>query len=159
MSILLLAIALVAPISPDSEEALAAERVTCSVDVRALDAQGQPRSARLVSASIAPAVVFRGRLSLHEREMEDEATPPTLLFDVFNARGQRYQVLVAEPRVVVSERDGHRVKKVSKTREASLAVAGSSIAWTSMYGKWRVEPRIEGTSRRCGAPEYFTIRP
>jgi len=159
MSILLLAIALAAPISPDSEEVRPAERVTCSVDVRALDAQGQPRSARLVSASIAPAVVFRGRLSLHEREMEDEVTPATLLFDVFNARGQRYQVLVAEPRVVVSERDGHRVKKVSKTREAALAVAGSSIAWTSMYGKWRVEPRIEGTSRRCGAPEYFTIRP
>jgi hypothetical protein len=144
MSILLLAIALAAPISPDLEEARPAERVTCSVDVRALDAQGQPRSARLVSASIAPAVVFRGRLSLHEREMEDEATPATLLYDVFNARGQRYQVLVAEPRVVVSERDGHRVKKVSKTREAALAVAGSSIAWTSMYGKWRVEPRIEG---------------
>jgi len=159
MSILLLAIALAAPISPDSEEARPAERVTCSVDVRALDAQGQPRSARLVSASIAPAVVFRGRLSLHEREMEDEATPATLLFDVFNARGQRYQVLVAEPRVVVSERAGHRVKKVSKTREAALAVAGSSIAWTSMYGKWRVEPRIEGTTRRCGAPEYFTIQP
>jgi len=159
MSILLLAIALAAPISPDSEEARPAERVTCSVDVRALDAQGQPRSARLVSASIAPAVVFRGRLSLQEREMEDEATPATLLFDVFNPRDQRYQVLVAESRVVVSERDGHRVKKVSKTREAALAVAGSSIAWTSMYGKWRVEPRIEGTSRRCGAPEYFTIRP
>ena len=159
MSILLLAIALAAPISPDSEEARPAERVTCSVDVRALDAQGQPRSARLVSASIAPAVVFRGRLSLHEREMEDEATPATLLFDVFNPRGQRYQVLVAEPRVVASERDGHRVKKVSKTREAALAVAGSSIAWTSMYGKWRVEPRIEGTSRRCGPPEYFAIRP
>jgi hypothetical protein len=159
MSILLLAIALAAPISPDSEEARPAERVTCSVDVRALDAQGQPRLARLFSASIAPAVVFRGRLSFHEREMEDEATPATLLFDVFNARGERYQVLVAEPRVVVSERDGHRIKKVSKTREAALAVAGSSIAWTSMYGKWRVEPRIEGTSRRCGAPEYFTIRP
>jgi hypothetical protein len=159
MSILLLAIALAAPISPDSEGARPAERVTCSVDVRALDAQGQPRSARLVSASIAPAVVFRGRLSLHEREMEDEATLATLLFDVFNPRGQRYQVLVAEPRVVVSARDGHRVKKVSKTREAALAVAGSSIAWTSMYGKWRVEPRVEGTSRRCGAPEYFTIRP
>jgi hypothetical protein len=159
MSVLLLAIALAAPIGPGSEEDRAAERVTCSVDVRALDARGRSRSARRVSASVAPAVVFRGSLSLREREMEDEAVRATLLFDVFNARGQRYQVLVAEPRVLVSERGGQSVREVSKTREAALAVVGSSIAWTSMYGKWRVEPRIEGTSRRCGAPEYFTIEP
>jgi len=84
---------------------------------------------------------------------------PALLFDVYNPHGRRYQVLLATPRVVVSERDGHRVKKVSKTREATLAVAGSSIALTSMFGKWRVEPRLEGQSRRCGPAEYFTIRP
>ena len=35
-------------------------------------------------------------------------------------------------------------RRVSKTREATLAVAGSSIAWTSMFGQWRVEPRLEG---------------
>ena len=98
-------------------------------------------------------MVFRGRV-----EPRDDDAPP-LLFDVFSPRGRRYQVLLATPRVVVSERDGHRFERISATREATLAVAGSSIAWTSMYGKWRVEPRIEGASKPCGRPEYFTIRP
>ena len=157
MSILLLALALVAPVGPASDEDRrdGDERVTCSVNVHSLDDAGQPRSARRVSASLAPAVVFRGKVS---RQADDTQTP-SLLFDVFNPRGLRYQVLVAEPRVVTAERDGHRIRRVSKTREASLAVAGSSIAWTSMYGKWRVEPRIEGTNEPCGRPEYFTIRP
>ncbi len=156
MSTLLLALALAAPSGPASDFAPRDERLTCSVDVHALDATGQRRSARRVSAAFAPSVVFRGKLA--ERDPEAEAAP-TLLFDVFNARGQRYQVLVAEPRVVVADRGGHRVRRVSKTREASLAVAGSSIAWTSMYGKWRVEPRIEGDSEPCGRAKYFTIRP
>jgi len=68
-------------------------------------------------------------------------------------------VLVATPRVVTSERGVHRFERTSRIREAALAVAGSSIAWTSMYGKWRVEPRIEGASKPCGRPEFFTIRP
>ncbi len=154
MSILLLALALVAPLSPDSEEARSDDRrVTCSVNVHALDGHGQARSARRVSASVAPAVVFRGRVS------PKEADAPPLLFDVFNPRGQRYQVLVATPRVVTKERDGQRFERTTRTREAALAVAGSSIAWTSMYGRWRVEPRIDGTSKPCGRAEYFTIRP
>jgi len=157
MSTLLLALALVAPVGPasDADTAGSAERVTCSVDVHSLDESGRRRSARRVSASVAPAVVFRGKLG----ERDSEAPAPSLVFDVFNPRGLRYQVLVAEPRVLIAERDGRRVRRVSKTREASLAVAGSSIAWTSMYGRWRVEPRIEGESRPCGRPEYFTIRP
>lgn len=157
MSTLLFALALAAPPAPASEldPARARHDVTCSVDVHALDQTGRRRGARRVSAAVAPAVVFRGKLG--ERDPEDAA--PTLLFDVFNPRGQRYQVLVAEPRVVVSERDGHRVRRTTRAREASLAVAGSSIAWTSMYGKWRVEPRIEGASKPCGRAEYFTIRP
>jgi hypothetical protein len=159
MSSLLLALALAAPAGPSTESASlrSGERVTCSVDVHALDEAGQRRSARRVSATEAPAVVFRGKLGEHERDPETPA--PTLLFDVYNPRGLRYQVLVAEPRVVVADRDGRRFKRTSKVREASLAVAGSSIAWTSMYGRWRVQPRIEGEARPCGRAEYFTIRP
>jgi hypothetical protein len=128
-------------------------RVTCSVNVHALDSLGQSRSARRVSAAVAPAVVFSGKVAPHKQEA------PPLVFDVFNPRGQRYQILVATERVVVQERGGRRVERISRTRQASMAVAGSSIAWTSMYGKWRVEPRIEGTNKPCGRPEYFTIRP
>ncbi len=131
------------------------DRASCSVDVRALDAAGMPHPARRVSASRIPVVVFSGKV----RKGEESTAATPLLFDVFTPRGQRYQVLLAESRQVVAERDGRRVKRVSRTREARLAVAGSSIAWTSMYGKWRVEPRIEGDSQPCGRSEYFTVRP
>lgn len=147
------ALALAAPMS--SASSADDGRTSCSVDVRALDTEGDAGSARRVSASRSLAVVFRGKVS----KQEEDAAPQQLVFDVFNPRGHRYQVLLAEQRIVTAERDGHRVRRVSRTREASLAVAGSSIAWTSMYGKWRVEPRIEGESRPCGRPEYFTIRP
>lgn len=159
MSMLLLAFALAAPAAPVSYGDARAEKVTCSVDVHALDRQGRARPARLAAASASPALVFRGKLSLREREQDDEAAPRTLLFDVFNPRGQRYQILVATPRVVVRERGALRIERTSRVREAAMAVAGSSIAWTSMYGKWRVEPRIEGESQPCGRAQFFTIRP
>ena len=157
MKVLLLALVLAAPSSSasDDKEGRAGdrERVSCSVNVHALDSQGESRSARRVSAGVAPAVIFSGKVS-----PQDENALP-LVFDVFNPRGQRYQILLATERVVVQERGGHRIERVSRIRQASMAVAGSSIAWTSMYGRWRVEPRIEGTSKPCGQPEYFTIRP
>jgi hypothetical protein len=158
MSILLLMLAFAASPSSAEERAGAAAtraRVGCSVEVHALDARGRERSARRVSAAVAPAVVFRGEV--RARPEGGEETP--LLFDVFSPRGQRYQVLVAESRTRKSGRGGHRVERAPRVREAALAVAGSSIAWTSMYGTWRVEPRIEGQSRACGKAEYFTIRP
>jgi hypothetical protein len=153
MSKLLLVLVLVASTDALADENDSREHASCSANVSVVDGNGQLRDARRVSASVVPSVVIRGRVSPQE-----EGTP-ALLFDVYNPHGRRYQVLLAAPRVVVSERDGHRVKKVSKTREATLAVAGSSIAWTSMYGKWRVEPRLEGESKACGRPEFFTIRP
>jgi hypothetical protein len=128
------------------------DRVACSVSVNAFDHEGRARPSRRLSAS-APAVVFHGRVASEG----SDAAP--LVFDVYSPRGRRYQVLTATPRVVTRERNGHRFERTTKTREAKLAVAGSSITWTSMYGKWRVEPRIEGESRPCGRAEYFTIRP
>lgn len=157
MKSLLLALVLAAPASTQADADRRANDVSCTVNVHALDQDGQQRTARRVSASAIPVVVFQGRVS--DRNDDEDGPRPPLLFDVFSPKGQRYQVLVAEPRVVIGERDGRRVKRVSKTREAAMAVAGSSIAWTSMFGRWRVEPRIEGDSRRCGQPEFFTIRP
>jgi len=158
MNLLLFALALAASVSAAADDEPSERRLSCSVDAYALDGAGRLRPARRVSASVMPAVVFRGKVSARESEEPEEA-PPTLLFDVFNPRGQRYQVLLATPRVVVKERNGHRFERTTRTREAALAVAGSSIAWTSMYGRWRVEPRIEGASSPCGRPEHFTIRP
>jgi len=155
LSILLLTLALLAPASHDSDERSSRDERTCSISVHALDAAGRPRPARRVSAGTAPAVVFRGRVE--PKDADEDA--PALVFDVYNPRGQRYQALLATPKVVVSERDGHRFRKTSRTRQAALGVAGSAIAFTSMYGRWKVVPRIEGEERACGRPEYFTIRP
>jgi hypothetical protein len=153
MPIVLLALALVAPAAPVPEAARSSEPVTCAVSVRAPDREGRARPVRLVSASVDPTVVFRGRVSPEER-----GAPP-LVFDVFSPRGQRYQVLLARPRTVWAERGKQRAGVAVRTREAAMAVSGSSIAWTSMYGRWRVEPRIEGAREPCGEPQFFTILP
>jgi len=118
------------------------------VSVTALDSRGRERSPSRVSAGRVPALVFRGRASARAGD-----TP--LLFDVFNPRGQRYQVLVAVPPAGLDARPLRRVP----VSEARLAVAGSSIAWTSMYGRWRVQPRFEGLDDPCGPSQAFTILP
>jgi len=128
-----------------------ARRATCQVDVAAFDGRGHERPVRRFSAT-APAVLFKGELSKRGGETSQ------LLFDVFNPHGQRYQVLVAEERVAQGRR-GRRFERPGRELGASMAVAGSSIAWTSMYGRWRVEPRIEGEQEPCGRPEFFVIRP
>ncbi len=156
MSYLLLTLTLVAATGSGSVASRdSQEGVTCSVEVRSVDAAGRRRPARSVSASVAPGVIFRGRLSLHD----DEAQPARLIFDVYNPGGLRYQALLATPVTAGKRRDGQRSARVSRVREAALSVAGSSIAWTSMYGRWKVVPRIEGEGKACGRPEYFTIRP
>jgi hypothetical protein len=153
MSILLLALALAAPAEHNADHGRSRDEVHCTLRIHALDDLGQPQSARRVSAAAVPAVIFRGRV-----EPKDDQAPP-LLFDVYNPRGLRYQVLFGTPRVRVTEHHGERIERTTRTREAALAVAGSSIALTSMYGRWRVEPRLEGESDACGRPEFFTITP
>jgi len=152
MSILLLALALAAPAEHNADQGRSRDEPRCTLSVHALDDLGQPQSARRVSAAAVPAVIFRGRV-----EPKDESPP--LLFDVYNPRGLRYQVLLGTPRVRVTEHHGERIERTTRTREAALAVAGSSIALTSMYGRWRVEPRLEGETDACGRPEFFTITP
>ncbi len=150
MTILLVALALAAPASGASPGLRAREAGACVVDLRALDAEGRPRSARRVSASAVPVVIVQGRVS-------DAAASRPLLIDVFNPRGQRYQTLVARP--PERARGGRAVRRTAPLREAALPLAGSSIAWTSMFGLWRVEPRLEGSSRPCGRARHFTVAP
>ena len=153
MSILLLMLALAAPADHDADDGRSHDEPRCNVTVHALDDVGRPHTAQHVSAAAVPVLTFRGRV-----EPKDAHAPP-LLFDVYSPRGLRYQVLLGTPRTRTIERHGELVERATRTREAALAVAGSSIVLTSMYGRWRVEPRIEGESQACGRPEYFTIRP
>lgn len=153
MTRLLVILALATTSTPALASDNDSDRASCSVSVRAFDEHGRTRVTRRVSATAEPAVVFHGRVASRESERL------SLVFDVFSPRGRLYQVLTATPRVVAREKNGQRFERTTGVREASLALAGSSIAWTSLYGQWRVEPRILGNDKPCGKPEYFTIRP
>jgi hypothetical protein len=152
MTTLLLALVLGAPVEAHRDAGLFPSVGACSVRVLDVDAQGRIVSTRTASGSRTPAMVFRGRVA-----QRPEGNPP-LLFDVFNPQGQRYQVLLGtatrRPLVVHGG-----TRRLDRPVEARLAVAGSSIAWTSMYGSWRVEPRFEGHDRPCGRADAFTILP
>ena len=151
MTVLLLALVLGAPVGAQGSVERSSGEAACSVSVHVLDTRGRPLPDRTASGSRTPAVVFRGRSA-----PPLEGGPP-LLFDVFNPRGERYQVLLGARRGRPSPDGGS--PRLDRPVEARLAVAGSSIVWTSMYGRWRVEPRLEGADGPCGPAQAFTIRP
>ncbi len=152
MTVLLLALVLGGSVDRDTDPGRLHGGSACSVSVLALDPDGRPLSTRTASASSTPAMVLRGWSAPF---LEDA---PPLVFDVFNPRGQRYQVLLgATTRRSLVLQGG--MQRRDRPVEARLAVAGSSIAWTSMFGRWRVQPRFEGHDRPCGRPQAFTILP
>jgi len=152
MTVLLLALVLGGTVERGTDLGPSRGNSVCSVSVLALDPEGRLLATRTGSASRTPAMVFRAWSAPF---LEDA---PPLVFDVFNPRGQRYQVLLgAAPHRSFVLLGG--TQRLDRPVEARLAVAGSSIAWTSMYGRWRVEPRFEGHDGPCGMPQAFTIRP
>jgi len=152
MTALLLALVLGAPVGAVTDVDRSPGDAVCSVSVLALDPRGWLASTRTASGSRTPAVVFRGRSA---RLLEGG---PPLLFDVFNPRGQRYRVLQGAARGGSPGRQSGS-RRLDRSVEARLAVAGSSIAWTSMFGRWRVEPRFEGQDDPCGPSQAFMILP
>jgi hypothetical protein len=152
MTVVLLTLLLGAPVGAPRDVDRSAGDAVCSVSVFALDPQGRLLASRTASGTRTPAMVFRGRLA-----PVDERSRP-LLFDVFNPSGQRYQVLVGAPRGRAAALLGAS-RRLDRPVEARLAVAGSSIAWTSMYGRWRIVPRFEGQDDPCGPAQVFTILP
>jgi hypothetical protein len=152
MTVLLLALVLGAPVEGQRDIGRFPSLGVCSVRVLAVDPQGRLVSSRTASGSRTPAMVFRGRAG-----QVPEGDPP-LVFDVYNPRGRRYQVLLgtAYGRGLVLN---GRPRNAGGPVQATLAVAGSSIALTSMYGHWRVVPRFEGQDDPCGPAQAFTIRP
>jgi hypothetical protein len=151
MTELFLALALAAP-ADGAPGVFPSADAACSVTVAAIDAGGRERATRQVSAALVPALVFRAPFAPRR------AGAPPLVFDVFNPRGQRYRVLAPTTRGAVSL-PLRGSPRPARTIEARLAVAGSSIAWTSMYGRWRVVPRFEGRDGACGPSTVFTILP
>jgi len=150
MTVLLLALVLGAPAETQRD---GWPRVAdCSVRVLAVDPQGRLVSTRTVSGSLTPAMVFRGRAA-----RVPEGGPP-LVFDVLDPSGQRYRVLLGRAYGRRAVAHGEPAAP-GRTVEARMAVAATSIAWTSMYGRWRVEPRFEGHDSPCGRAQAFTIQP
>jgi hypothetical protein len=153
MTVLLLALVALAIGAPlEAQTSVVPGASACSVGVLAVDPQGRLVPTRSASATRTPAIVFRGRAA---RVSEED---PPLVFDVFNPRGQRYQVLLGSDYGSGGVARGWP-QRPGQTVQATLALAGSSIEWTSMYGRWRVVPRFEGQDAPCGLARSFTIRP
>jgi hypothetical protein len=95
---------------------------------------------------------------------------------VFTPRGHLYQTM-ALPFVTGSDRapqsrhvDGsrHAVLEQRALRgavateyrvETRLPVAGTLITAEGLYGRWTIEPWIDGAPQRCLAPQAFVIEP
>jgi hypothetical protein len=152
MTVLLLVLALSGPVEGQTVPGWSAGIGACSVQVLTVDSEGRLLPARAASGSRTPAMVFRGRTA---RPSDED---PPLVFDVFNPSGDRYQILLgtAYGRGLVLN---GRPENPAGAVQATLAVAGSSIALTSMYGRWRVVPRFQGHDKPCGPARTFTIRP
>jgi hypothetical protein len=88
---------------------------------------------------------FRMRL----RTRDDEAHAVT--FHVITPEGHVYQQLQVSD--AVDEDDNDSVSRVS----ARLPVAGTFIATSSLFGKWRVVPYIDDDSEPCAAPSVFRL--
>jgi hypothetical protein len=69
-------------------------------------------------------------------------------FQVLTPKGHLYQELRATERP-----DGRRSKYVS----ADLPVAGTFIATSSLFGRWRVVPYLDDDAEPCAAGAVFTI--
>ena len=70
-----------------------------------------------------------------------------LQIKVFTPRGYAYQILT-----VPITGTGGPAQELS----ATLPVAGTAITANSLYGRWTVEPFLDGAS--CGSPRAFTLR-
>jgi len=74
-----------------------------------------------------------------------------LQIKVFTPRGYAYQTLTVPFTVPRPGTQGPLPELV-----ATLPVAGTAIVANSLYGRWTVQPFLDGAS--CGSPRAFTLR-
>ena len=53
---------------------------------------------------------------------------------------------------------GDRTARIQYELDARLPVAGTSITMSSLYGRWTVQPYLDGQPGPCGPATRFTIR-
>jgi hypothetical protein len=86
-------------------------------------------------------------LKLSTRVRRQLEGPHTLQIKVFTPRGYPYQILT----VPFTETSGQ-----PQELSATLPVAGTAIMANSLYGRWTVEPFLDGAS--CGVTRSFLLR-
>lgn len=112
-------------------------------DVISVTSPDRPRVRQRFSATKTLDLQFRMRL----RNKDEE--PHVVTFRVLTPDGHLYQEIQLLHRAV-------RGKRVA-TLSSPLPVAGTAIATSSLYGRWRVVPYLDGSARPCAAASAFTI--
>ena len=92
-------------------------------------------------------VPFRGGVTSNTAAAETVAGPRMRRVDGYP------QPLAEQELVAARTPTGQRAYRVS-TR---LPVAGTSIMASSLYGKWKVVPHLDGSLKACGAAAAFSI--
>jgi hypothetical protein len=134
-SLLMLAAAMAAPAHAEPRG-----RACGSISVSSPD---RPRARERFSATKTVDLQFRMRL----RDADEDRHLISLR--IFTPNGHLYQ----EIQVVHRAESGRRVSSIS----ARLPVAGTAIATSSLYGRWRVVPYFDDGPRPCAPASVFTI--
>jgi hypothetical protein len=118
--------------------------------------------------SVRKTLDLRFRMRVRTRDEESHVVS----FRVLTPNGHLYQQLQAPPEAKKSkekdddrddhdgrdDRDDHDDRDRSLSRvSARLPVAGTFIATSSLFGKWRVVPYIDDDPEPCAAPSVFRI--
>jgi hypothetical protein len=103
----------------------------------------QPRAAGRFSARKTVDLAFRMRLVRTDEDAH------LVSFRVFTPKGHLYQ----EVQAVHRPASARRVASVS----VQLPVAGTPIATSSLYGRWRVVPYLDDKPEPCAAGSVFTV--
>lgn len=93
-------------------------------------------------------------LKFHLRVRRGIEGPHTLTLKVYTPSGHLYQELRVPFRAESAMRKrGSRGTMLA----ASLPVAGTAITASGLFGRWRVEPHLDGSLRPCGSATRFQI--
>lgn len=105
---------------------------------------GQPRVRERFSARMTLDLMFRMAFSSRDEDAH------LVTFRIFTPNGHLYQEVQVVPR-----KGSARASSIS-TR---LPVAGTVIATSSLFGRWRVVPYFDVNPRPCASAAVFTVVP
>jgi hypothetical protein len=166
----LVALGLAGPASPAAASGEAAPRMSC-IAVEIVSPQDSSRQGRVPEFSASAIIDIRFTAVL--RRPDDHGL---VRLKLFTPRGHLYQTLsvpfvangAAAPqarnidgssRSTLEQRAEPAATAADYRVEARLPVAGTLIANEGLFGRWTVEPWLEGASTPCLAARAFVIKP